>query len=100
MSEPNKKVKRWWPVVDKWCVEFGVSQSLIFAMIEQESGGNENAARHEPAYERAYIKTSSVWLKRCKELGITTKQAASSYGLMQLMFPTTQIGRASCRERV
>lgn len=88
MSEPNKKVKRWWPVVDKWCVEFGVSQSLIFAMIEQESGGNENAARYEPAYERAYIKTSSVWLKRCKELGITTKQAASSYGLMQLMFPT------------
>lgn len=82
-----EKVTRWWPYVDKWCVQLGVSQSLILAMIEMESGGNPDATRYEPAYEKAYIKTSSAWLKRCKELGITTKQAATSYGLMQLMFP-------------
>lgn len=84
----SDKVKRWWPILDRWCVELGVSQSLVLAVIHMESGGNENARRYEPAFEKRYILGSSAWLKRCKELGISTRDAATSYGLMQLMFTT------------
>ena len=46
----SDKVKRWWPILDRWCVELGVSQSLVLAVIHMESGGNENARRYEPEY--------------------------------------------------
>ena len=83
-----EKVTRWWSIVDKWCVLLGVSQSLVFAIIEMESGGNENATRYEPAYEKTYVGEGSIWRTRAKQLGMTPAQVATSYGLMQLMFPT------------
>jgi soluble lytic murein transglycosylase-like protein len=88
MFSPSEKIIRWRSIVDKYCVEFKVSQSLILAMIQMESGGNELAKRHEPAYERRYILSNKVWIDRCREGGFSTGEAATSYGLMQLMFPT------------
>ena len=85
---PNAKVIKWYEIVDKWCTELQVSQSLILAMIQQESGGNENAVRYEPAYEQRYILNNKTWLDRCRAGGFTSKEAATSYGLMQIMFPT------------
>jgi soluble lytic murein transglycosylase-like protein len=85
---PPEKVIRWRSIVDHWCVELQVSQSLVLAVIQQESGGDEKAHRYEPAYERRYILNNRAWIERCREIGITSKQAATSYGLMQLMFPT------------
>lgn len=46
----SDKAKRWWPIWERWCVELGVSQSLVLAVIHMESGGNENARRYEPEY--------------------------------------------------
>ena len=85
---PPSKVIRWRSVIDRWCVELKVSQSLILAVIQQESGGDPSATRYEPAYERRYILNNSTWLDRCKAGRFSTKEAATSYGLMQLMFPT------------
>jgi soluble lytic murein transglycosylase-like protein len=79
---------RWRPIVDRWCVELKVSQSLILAIIQQESNGDSNAMRYEPGYEKQYIIRNPEWEKRCQDTGITTREAATSYGLMQLMFTT------------
>ncbi|MDR1509603.1 MAG: transglycosylase SLT domain-containing protein [Synergistaceae bacterium] len=84
----SEKVSRWWNLVDKWAVQVGVSQSLILAVIQQESGGNPNASRYEPAYEKNYILGNPERLALCKKLGISTHDAAASWGLMQLMFFT------------
>ena len=84
----SERVSKWWPQVDKWAVQVGVSQSLVLAVIQQESGGNPNASRYEPAYEKSYILASSDRLSLCKKLGISTRDAATSWGLMQLMFFT------------
>jgi uncharacterized protein YcbK (DUF882 family) len=84
----SEKVSRWWNLVDKWAVQTGVSQSLILAVIQRESGGDPNAKRYEPAYEKSYVLGSPERLKLCETLGISTRDAATSWGLMQLMFFT------------
>jgi soluble lytic murein transglycosylase-like protein len=58
------------------------------AVMWMESGGNPNAIRYEPLYEKRYILNNPTWLQRCEEGNYTTRDVASSYGLMQLMFPT------------
>ncbi len=88
MSAPPEKVARWRPQVDKWCVQLKVSQALVMAVMQMESGGNPNAKRYEPGFEKSYICSSATWLSRCKELGMSTAAVATSYGLMQLMFST------------
>ena len=45
---PNKRVYRWRSLVDKWACERKLSQDLILAVIQMESGGNETAYRSEP----------------------------------------------------
>jgi soluble lytic murein transglycosylase-like protein len=85
---PPEKVTRWLPIVDKYCVELGVSQALMLALIHQESGGDPNARRHEPGYEQKYILGNSAWLGRCRESGISTKDMATSWGLCQVMMAT------------
>jgi hypothetical protein len=84
----SEKVSRWWNLVDKWAVQVGVSQSIILTVIQQESGGNPEASRYEPAYEKSYIQGSLERLTLCKKLGISLHDAATSWGLMQLMFFT------------
>ena len=86
--QTSEKVKQWWPMLDKWCVELQVSQSFVLAVIHAESSGNPDATRYEPDFERRYIANNSTWLKRCADLGMTTREVATSYGLMQLMFST------------
>ena len=84
----SEKVKRWWPMLDKWCVELQVSQSFVMAVIHAESSGNPDAMRYEPDFERRYITNNPTWRQRCVELGMTPREVATSYGLMQLMFST------------
>ena len=88
MFLPPEKVTRWYSLVDKYATETHVSQSLMLALIQCESSGNPQAIRYEPAYERKLILTNKVWIQRCRDGGFSTKDAASSYGLCQIMFPT------------
>ena len=83
---PPEKVIRHLPIVKKWCAQLLVPQSVVLAVIQKESAGNPLATRPEPTFEKTYILENTLWLSRCKEVGITTLQAATSYGLMQLMF--------------
>ncbi|MDD2221698.1 MAG: transglycosylase SLT domain-containing protein, partial [Clostridia bacterium] len=86
--KPPVKVTRWRNIVDKWACEIGVSQALIFAVIQMESGGNEKAYRYEPGYYRRYIEKNLDWKFLMMKHGYTPRDVAASYGLMQLMFPT------------
>ena len=51
-----------------------------------ESGGNEKATRYEPLYEASLIVNNPTNLKKIEAIGVTSRQAATSYGLMQIMF--------------
>ena len=80
----NNYVVRWQKLAEKWSRQTKVPAALILAVIQQESGGDAEATRHEPEYLLRY-------LGRCCEIarsfGGTSEQAATSYGLMQLMLP-------------
>ena len=80
--KPNEKVTQWRKLAEYWGRQTECPAALILAVIEQESGGDKDAVRYEPEYEKRYK-------ARCEEIaaeaGITVAQAASSYGLMQLM---------------
>lgn len=81
---PNEKVTQWRELAEYWGRQTECPAALILAVIEQESGGDKDAVRYEPEYEKRYK-------ARCEEIateaGITVSQVASSYGLMQLMLP-------------
>lgn len=87
---PNPDVIRWRSVVDKWCVRLTVSQSLVLAVIQMESGGKVRISRREPAYLEKYVRNNPTWQKYSQETGVALEDIASSYGLMQLMFPTAR----------
>ena len=82
--KPTEKVAQWRRLAEYWGRQTECPAALILAVIEQESGGDKDAVRYEPEYERRY-KT------RCEEIsgeaGIAVPCVASSYGLMQLMLP-------------
>lgn len=84
-----EKVSRWRSIVDKWCLQLQISQSLVLAVIQMESGGDPDARRHEPAYEERYVQGNPKWEKVCASLGLTTAEVGTSYGLMQMMFATS-----------
>ncbi len=85
---PNKRVYQWRSLVDKWACERKLSQALILAVIQMESGGNETAYRYEPGYFRKYLKNSPAWKTIMAERGLKPGDVSASYGLMQIMFPT------------
>ena len=81
------KVKQWLSLAEKWSRQTGVPVALILATIEQESGGNPKATRYEPEYLDRYVrgnKKNEMIAETCK---LDYMQIATSYGLMQLMFP-------------
>ena len=81
---PNEKVIRWRTPAEKWSRQTGCPAALILAVIQQESGGYPTATRYESEYEERYR-------ARCEEIAraccLSTKDVATSYGLMQLMLP-------------
>ena len=82
--KPTEKVAQWRRLAEYWGRQTECPAALILAVIEQESGGDKDAVRYEPEYEKRY-KT------RCEEISgeadIAVPCVASSYGLMQLMLP-------------
>ena len=82
--KPDDKVTRWRKLAEYWGRQTECPAALILAVIEQESGGDKEAVRYEPEYEKKYK-------ARCGEISgkadIAVPCVASSYGLMQLMLP-------------
>lgn len=87
---PPVNVERYAPLIDKWCTQLGVSQALVKAIIQWESGGNPGATRFEPLYFQNLIAPKPYWQNMMESRGWTKEDVASSYGLMQIMFPTGQ----------
>lgn len=84
---PNEKVSRWLTSARKWGKQTDLPPALILAVIQQESGGNPLASRHEPRYLEQYGNTDKF--KNIVERTMLYPQdIATSYGLMQLMVPT------------
>lgn len=80
------KVKFWRPQAEKWSKQTGVPAAFILATIEQESGGQPFVTRYEPEYEKRYVIGNREKMGIVQKCGLTTAEAATSYGLMQLMF--------------
>jgi soluble lytic murein transglycosylase-like protein len=59
-------------------ISHGLNDALICAVVEQESDWNPEATRFEPAFLRRYIEPLQLDPE-------TSKQRATSYGLMQTM---------------
>ena len=82
--KPSESVARWRKLAEYWGRQTECPAALILAVIEQESGGDKDAVRYEPEYEKKYK-------ARCEEISheadIAVPCVASSYGLMQLMLP-------------
>jgi hypothetical protein len=82
------QILQWFPIVDHWSQVLKISQALLLAIIQTESKGDPDCIRREPEFERSYIKDNPIWIQRGRELGMTSADIASSYGLMQIMFST------------
>lgn len=85
--KPPSNVTRWFNLAEKWSKQTGVPVELILATIHQESGGKPEATRAEPGYAKTYG-SSAKFHNIISRTGLTPQEAASSYGLMQLMVPT------------
>lgn len=81
------KVKFWRPQAKKWSKQTGTPAALILAIIEMESGGQPFVTRYESEYRRNYVDGNKKNMAIARECGLTHEQVATSYGLMQLMFP-------------
>lgn len=88
--KPPDVVMRYRPIVDKWCVQLGISQGLVLAVIHWESGGNPLAILFEPVYYVKRIEPKPYWREMMAAKGWGPEDVASSYGLMQIMYPTAQ----------
>lgn len=82
--EPLPKVVQWSNICEKWSRQTGVPVALLLAFIHQESGGIENSRRREANYLSRYAQRCGELATKCK---MSVQDVATSYGLMQLMFP-------------
>lgn len=64
--------------------EFGLEPDLVEAVVLQESSGRADAFRFEPAFFDRYLKRNPDYR------GLVPRRIASSYGLMQVMYPTAR----------
>ena len=68
--------------------QFGISPALVCAVVEQESGWNPWAVRHEPAFQEKYI-SPLVVAGRLRTFGASRDtevvMRSCSFGLMQTM---------------
>ncbi len=79
-------------LIEEWCRLFGFDPDLVEALIIIESGGNTDAFRFEPGFYRRYLKgkeaEKSLYFDLCHDDLPLPRRIASSYGLMQVMYPT------------
>lgn len=88
MWTPNEKISRWRALAEHWSRQTKVPAALILAVIQQESGGNPDAAK----YENDFLRNNPKLEPRVREImrvcGLSMAQVTTSYGLTQLMLTT------------
>lgn len=73
---------RYVDLIRKVAAEFKLDPVLVEAIVVQESSGNADAFRFEPGFYNRYIKPKGLFV------GQNPRRVSSSYGLMQVMYPT------------
>lgn len=77
---------RYWTEIVATATVFALDPILVEAVVVQESSGNTDAFRFEPAFYDRYIKISPDWEWARKKYA-NPRRMSSSYGLMQIMWP-------------
>lgn len=70
------------PLIVRYAETYDLDPLLVEAVVWQESSGLADAFRYEPGFWERYCKNDPKWA------GWDPRRVASSYGLMQLMYPT------------
>jgi len=90
--EVKPKITPYRELIEERCRLLGFDADLIEALIIVESGGNADAFRYEPGFYRRYLKgkeeEKSIYFSLCQDGPPIPRRIASSYGLMQIMYPT------------
>lgn len=69
--------------IERAAVAHGIDPDLVEAVVTQESGGRADAFRFEPDFYPRYLARNPFYVA----FG-NVRRVSSSYGLMQIMFPT------------
>lgn len=67
--------------IEALCAQFHLGPDLVEAIVLTESAGKTHAFRFEPGFWQRYMKDRPKWD------GANPERVASSYGLMQIMYP-------------
>lgn len=73
---------RYWKEICDIAVKFALDPLLVEAIVLTESGGNTDAFRFENDFYNRYLKPLKMYV------GQNPRRISSSYGLMQIMWPT------------
>lgn len=71
---------RYWTEIVAAATKHGLDPILVEAIVVQESAGNADAFRFEPAFWNRYLKPMKIYQ------GANPRRVSSSYGLMQVMY--------------
>jgi soluble lytic murein transglycosylase-like protein len=91
---PPAAVRSWHPMCLQAGQEWGVDPYVIEALIWQESAGAPHAIRYEPAYVNRYLYANGQpkpeWSRGLQGAALQAwfRRVASSYGLLQVLFPS------------
>lgn len=72
----------YWKEIQVAAAANGLDPLLVEAMVLQESAGNTDAFRFERNFWNRYLKPKKLYV------GQNPRRVSSSYGLMQIMYPT------------
>lgn len=74
-------------LIKETAARHGLDADLLEAQVLVESSGHTDAFRHEPGFWDRYLRKNSRWSSW------NPRRAASSYGLLQILYPTaTELG--------
>lgn len=71
-------------LIERSAADQHLDPNLVEAIVIAESNGCTDAFRHEPDFYRRYLAGKPEWA------GQNPRRISSSYGLMQVMFPTAK----------
>lgn len=71
-------------LIEEIAAQFALDPNLVEAVVLQESSGHTDAFRFEPGFYDQYLKGKPEYQ------GMVLRRVSSSYGLMQVMYPTAR----------
>lgn len=72
------------PLIEQIAAQYALDPNLVEAVVLAESSGRTDAFRFEPVFFERYLKDKPEYA------GQNPRRVSSSYGLMQVMYPTAK----------